>query len=198
MSGNEVIRDMIHLLSSPTEKCYAYNGQIFTDKTGNNNYNFCEHVFDQSYTILAHIHPLRQSIHPAEVNYYPSLEDCIKPIYHLYCNVNYTLTPLGVFRASYNAHILPFNLQQEMTRDLNEIWFPIHTFTMNMVNDLSFRQVLGMITSPLNAHITSICQTISDTINDYLTSIGIGSNVTEVYYTLEFLPITTYSKHLTS
>jgi hypothetical protein len=160
------------LETSTNEICFYYAEKIWTNETYHNPTNKqCSHNYGFQ-PVMGHIHPLRNTNHHEETNYYPSCPDIISPVIHPQNKINCTLTPIGLFIAEYELD----GYKQLNTRDVYNLlcseldgsFHALHTLTMNMRAGLSLSEVRRLVTPNLITYIDSMCENIEMAVNKYL------------------------------
>ena len=181
-SLQSIIRDILPYLNHHLETCFYYNQDTdqWFDGTYQGATNFmCQH--NQGYReIMGHTHPLRQIAHQQEVNYYPSCPDFLLPVLQPVVQFNYIVTPIGIYVASY-SNGGDYNQQQiqevrnlmHNCREIDEHMWPLHTLTMNMVNNSSLQEVISLVTEPMVQQINSLCNGIEMAVNNLITNFGL-------------------------
>ena len=181
-SLQSIIRDVVPYLNHHLETCLYYNQETdqWFDGTYQGATNFmCQH--NQGYReIMGHTHPLRQGAHQQEVNYYPSCPDFLLPVLQPVVQFNYIITPIGIYVASY-SNGGDYNQQQiqevrnlmHNCREIDEHMWPLHTLTMNMINNSSLQEVMSLVTEPMVQQINSLCAGIEMAVNNIITNYGL-------------------------
>ena len=161
-------------LNNPNEVCLYYYaaGDSWHNGTDMSTANTCNH--NQGYhDIMGHTHPRRITAHPVEVNYYPSSQDIFFPIVNSQTQKNYILTPIGLFIAKYELTSgYKFNIDQQeydhYAKYINDLFFPIHTLTLNMEKDLSLDKISKQVTPNLITYVDDICNAVTAYVNSYV------------------------------
>ena len=182
------------LLDNPNEVCLYYNNtnDNWDNGTYSSNPNNCTHSPGYS-KIMGHTHPKRISIHKQEVNYYPSYEDITFPIYNSVNQINYIVTPIGLFIATYELTDYNFNITKELhdiySKNINQLFFPIHTMLINMRNNLSLSEIIKELTPNIILHIKDVCTNVTEYVNT-----NILKNFPRQDYNLSYIDINQINK----
>ena len=185
---------IIPLLDNPNEVCLYYNNanDNWDNGTDSSNPNNCTHSHGYS-KIMGHTHPKRISGHKQEVNYYPSYEDITFPIYNNNNQTNYIVTPIGIFIATYELTYYNFTITEKLDnlyyKNINQLFFPIHTMLFNMRNNLSLSEISKELTPNIILHIKDVCTNVTEYVNT-----NILKNFPRQDYNLSYIDINQINK----
>ena len=166
------------------EKCFYFQNEEWNDGKFKNGNNWCSHKFGYN-EIMGHTHPIRNSGHQSEVNYYPSFEDIIYPIKNAENLINVIITPIGIYEAKYELKDYKIDIDPSFNKLITETLYPIYILTSDMKNNMNLEKIKELIGRNLIQHISYTCSIITNYIND-----NILTHFPEKYnYSLTFYPI---------
>ena len=171
-------------LSLLNEECFYFHNDNWIIGTYQNGNNWCSHHSGYQ-QIMGHTHPLRNSQHTTEVNYYPSAEDILYPIINNNNLINIIMTPIGIYEAKYELNDYTINIDSSFYKSITETFNHIYILTEEMVADLSLDKINSLIGRYLIQYIAETCTNISNFINE-----NILINFPKNYnYSLTFYPL---------